>query len=162
MSMPNPDPRVGSHLNRTRRRAMSAMAKACGIDPNKYGWEPAGIGKLWGEISEAIAGGVQHPSEPVIGDPFAVFVTGICQNLDSHPTHLERRQTAVVKTGQRVDQFEGERIIAYLKAQENVNTCDVCHRPFTVWSTDNTRVSTFAAQDKARLSSRFANTIVRT
>jgi len=141
---------------------MAGMAQALDIDTHRYNLDnPEDLAKLWAKISDAMAGGVAHPSDPIIGDPFAVFLTGICQNIAAHPSHLERRQTAVVKTGHRVDQAEAERILAYLKAQENVYTCDICQGRITTWQSDNTRVSTFAAQDRKRIQTFSDSSIIR-
>lgn len=146
--MSNPDPGLQPHYNRKRRRAMAQMARACDIDPTKFADTPEGNLKLWNTISEAIAEGVKRTADPIVGDPFAVFLTGICQA--DHDGKGDYRQTAVVKTGTMVDQTEGEKIIAFLKAQDNVNTCEACGERIHVWQADNTRVSTFAARPENR------------
>lgn len=116
--------------------------------------QPAQIIELWeGELSEAIAGGVPRADASIPGDPFVVVLTGICKN--QHPRSGrddgEHWQYAMVKTGFRVDQAEGEKIVAHLKNQPNVNTCEVCLNKITIWQADNTRLSTFVAMDKSHL-----------
>lgn len=139
-------PALRAHYSRSQRRAMAQMARACGIDPEKYASTPDGTLQLWNAIAEQIAGGVPRVSAQVDGDPFAFFCTAICDNLEGHPVHEQFRMTAVIKTGRLVDQDEAEKMGAYLKAQENVNTCEICHQPITTWSMECTRVSVFAAR----------------
>ena len=150
MTNPLAPPGLQAHYSRSQRRAMAQMARACGIEPEKFANTPEGSLKLWNAISAAIAGGVQRVASQVEGDPFAVFVTAICQNVGQHPIHEPYRQTAVVKTGVLVDQDEAEKIIAFLKAQENVNLCEICHEPITTWSSECTRVSVFASRPENR------------
>ena len=163
-----------AHFDRKKRRAMVRMAQSLELTPDTWAaaagvnlglydlqdsagrtaaWDaiardlpPERMLRLWNEVSEAIAGGVPQTSAHIEGDPFAVFVTGICQA--DHEGKGPYKQTAVVKTGAMVDQEEGERIFAYLKAQPNVHLCEVCGERITTWQLDNTRVSTFAMQDK--------------
>jgi len=142
-----------AHYSRSTRRALSQMARSLSIDPEKYNLTTQeGMTSLWSEISQAIGQGIPRTSETVIDDPFAIFVTGICQRPhgDKGAWH---EQTVISKTGAMVDQAEGEKMIAFFKAQPNVNTCEACGEKITTWSCDNTRVSTFAAQDKARRAS---------
>lgn len=129
------------HYSRKQRRAMEIMARSFGIEPAKYPDNRV----LWGIVSEAMAGGVKRTQDPVVGDPFAVFLTGIC--TDMHEGKGWHKQTVVVKTGEMVDQAEGDKIIAYLKAQDNVKICEGCGKKIDTWQTDNTRISTFAAQE---------------
>lgn len=165
------------HFDRKQRRAFARMAQACLIDPTPYGREVGidpkrydkenpttwtymwgqialrlsreSVLRLWNEISRYIAeGGVATPSDKIDGDPFAVFVTGIC--TEKHQGKGQYAQTAVVKTGHRVDQFEAEKIIAHLKAQANVNTCELCGESIGTWQCDVTRISTFAARPENR------------
>lgn len=82
--------------------------------------------------------GVATPSDDIVGDPFAVFVTALC---DNHSQPWE--QIAMIVTHQRVNEDKVLDMIRYLKAQDAVNTCEQCHRPITRWSADNTRISTF-------------------
>jgi len=166
-------PEVVAHFDKKKRTAMARMAQACQLDLKKYAqmvggvplakidrqgatdmtwaWgevtrrmRPEQLLRLWTEVSEAIAGGVPSAATPIPGDPFAIFLTGICRQ--PHGTKGPHEQTAVVKTGHRVDQAEGEKILAYLKAQQNVNTCEVCGDRIVIWQADNTRVSTFAGK----------------
>lgn len=165
---------VVQHYDRVKRRAMVRMAQATGIKIQPWAHEAklslkhldveepqtlagtwirvglelsdAQLARLWDEVAERMAGGVGDPSTPILGDPFGVFLTGICQR--PHEGKGWRRQTAVVKTGARVDQTEGEKIIAHLKAQPDVNLCETCGGAITTWQADNTRISTFAAQEK--------------
>jgi hypothetical protein len=102
--------------------------------------------QLWNAVSEVIQGGVQTTQDPIIGDPFAVFLTGICKEM--HEGKGWYKQTSVIKTGHRVDQKEAEKMQAYLKAQDNVRLCEDCGSEITTWSLEVTRVSTFAAQDR--------------
>jgi hypothetical protein len=110
----------------------------------------------WNQVAEAMAGGVQTASDQIEGDPFAFFLTGICQQhhegtsinaegVEEHEGRLWYKQTAVIKTGKRVDQAEAEKMLAYLKAEPNINTCEICKEPITCWSSEVTRVSTFRA-----------------
>ena len=165
---------LASHFDRQKRKAMCRMAQSLNLAPTTWA-EAAGVNlgaydledpsgrtaawdaiardlppermlRLWNEVSEAIAGGVPNTSATVEGDPFAVFVTGTC--TEPHEGRGHHKQTAVVKTGHMVDQAEGEKIFAYLKAQDNVNTCEVCGGAIHTWSMDHTRVSTFAAAEQ--------------
>lgn len=174
--MPGPlsDPTLQHHFDTRQRRALGRMAQSCQIDPSPYAslarvdpgaydaqdargrtamWTliglrlpPEALLRLWAEVGEAIAGGVPSASSSVQGDPFAVFVTGIC--LADHSGRGPLRQTAVVKTGERVDEVVGRRIVAHLQAQEAVSHCEVCGEPIHTWQSDHTRISTFAAQEK--------------
>ena len=174
MRPPTPD-ELATHFDRKKRRAMVRMAQACGLDPKRWGeiasvrtdlydledpsarlacWDQIAVGlppesmlRLWNQVSEAIAGGVPQTSAHVADDPFAVFLTGICQY--DHEGRGHHRQTAVVKTGELVDQAEGEKILLYLKSQDAVNTCEVCGEKITTWQADNTRISPFRTQEMA-------------
>ena len=165
---------LATHFDRQKRKAMCRMAQSLNLAPKTWAeaadvnltgydlesptgrtaaWDaiarqlpPERMLRLLNEVSEAIAGGVPNTAATVEGDPFAVFVTGTC--TDAHEGRGNHKQTAVVKTGNMVDQAEGERIFAYLKAQDNVNTCEVCGKSIHTWSLDNTRVSTFAAAEQ--------------
>lgn len=143
-----------------------------GIDPKKYDdqdasswtlmWTQIGLRlkresllRLWNEISRYIAeGGVAHPDQSIEGDWYGVFVTGICQNKEEHHRlygqYADHADTAVVRTGHRVDQKQAEKITAYLKAQTNVNTCGRCGEKIGIWSTDVTRINTFRARPENR------------
>ena len=166
----NPD--IQAHFDRKKRRAMVRMAQACRLDPKRWGelagvridlydrddasaqtmmWDQIGqrlqpehLLRLWNEVSEAISGGVPDSSATVEGDPFATFLTGTCN--EDHDGKGAYKQTAVIKTGHRVDQAEGERQIAYLKSQANVNKCELCGKTIHTWQADHTRMSTFRAQ----------------
>jgi hypothetical protein len=129
------------------------MARSLSIDPEKYNLNTQeGMTRLWSEITQAIGQGIPRTAETIMDDPFAVFVTGICQR--PHGRNGEwHEQTVISKTGAMVDQKQGEDMIAYFKAQDNVNTCEACGEKITTWSCDNTRISTFAAQDKKRRAS---------
>lgn len=104
-----------------------------------------GMMKLWNTVSEQVAGGVMTPSDPIIGDPFAFFLTGICKEM--HDGKGWYKQTATIKTGTRVDQAEAEKMMKYLKAQDAIKYCEDCHTEITTWSAEVTRVSTFAMKD---------------
>lgn len=162
------------HFERKQRIALARMAQACLIDPKRFATEaridPSKIDRenasawthmwsqitlrlsnesllrLWTEISEVISGGVPSTETHIPNDPYAVFVTGICKDL--HNGQGWHKQIAVVKTGHRVDQAEGEKIVLHLKAQANVHTCEICGRRISTWQVDNTRVSTFAASER--------------
>ncbi len=138
-------PEVARHFARQRRRAMCKMAIACGIDPAGFNQAtPEGEMALWAKISEHIAGGVATTQENIIGDPFVVALIGICDRPHG-PDGVKYEQTAMVKTGSRVDQAEGERILAFLKGQADVHTCEQCGGLIENWQSDNTRFSTFKA-----------------
>lgn len=149
--MPDPTQEMVRQFDKRRRRALFAMAQAVDIDPTKYGRDDVSQLALWNAVSERIQGGVR-PGETIPNDPFAVFLTGICQQPHPGEDGLGQgwhKQTAVVKTGHHVDQPEGEKIIAYLKAQDNVRLCEVCLEPITTWQMDNTRMSVFAETQKS-------------
>lgn len=169
--MPSPmrAPNLRAYYSKKQRRALVQMARSCGVidaerypdtpegnlellanPPKEYRDTPEGNLALWLAVSEEISRGVADPSARVAGDPFGTFVTGRCMNLAKHPGGQEYRQTAVIRTEGRVDQAEGERQIAYLKAQPNVNTCEVCGEPISVWECDHTRFSTFRARPENR------------
>jgi hypothetical protein len=170
------NPQLQGEFRRKRLRALARMAQACRVDARRWATiakvpfdrydteDPTSITALWDAIArnlpdeqvlplynligEAISGGVQTASDSILGDPFGVFVTGICRN--PHDGKGDNWQTAVVKTGHRVDQPEAEKIIAYLKGQQNVNTCDVCGSTIDVWQCDVTRFETFKARPENR------------
>lgn len=154
-------------FGRSTRRALHALAASMRVDVSKC----KNTLDIWKALTERIESGVQNPRDPILGDPFAVFVTGIC--ADGHPLH---RQTAVHKTGHMLDEFECKKVIEYLKHQDPVRHCDAqvesgggcqcpspedatgfcrrcdrtidpgeCGKPITTWQTDHTRISTFEA-----------------
>jgi hypothetical protein len=173
---PYENPDLQPHFDRKTRIAFGRMAQACEVDPKRWGrWAHVRVGsfdqedpsqrtqmwsqialklpkrrllELWNEISRRLHAGVMHPDSPVDGDPYAVFVTGRC--TEPHEGRGNHEQTAVVKTGFRVDEAEAKKITAYLRAQVNVNTCEVCGKKISIWSTDVTRISTFAARPENR------------
>ncbi len=172
-----------AHFDGKKRRAMARMAQANRIDPKPWAeltgvkladpedptkwttmWTTI-VGRLtadqilpfWNVVGETLSGGVQSASEQVSGDPFAFFVTGICQRhhegtsinregIEEHEGKLWYSQTAVIKTGKRIDQAEAEDMLRYLKAQENVNTCEICGESIECWSSEINRVSAFRAR----------------
>jgi hypothetical protein len=127
---------VGPHLRRKARRAMRAMALACDIDVERPEYQDPLV--LWDEIKTRIGSGIPRANTNVIGDPFCLFLTGIC---DKHPEPWE--QTAVIKSphGGLIDEAEGRRMLEYLKDQPDVNTCEQCGDPITTWRSDMTRMS---------------------
>jgi hypothetical protein len=131
---------IRRHYDRKQRKAMRAMAIACGLDPDSY----PGPDELWRAISEHIAGGIPRANANLPGDPFALFLTAMC------PNHRGKawEGTYVIKseTGGPIDEAEGERMIAYLKSKQP--DCQECGEPITTWSSDMTRISVFA--DKQR------------
>lgn len=169
---PYEDPGLQPHFDRKTRVAYGRMAQACEVDPKRWGrWAHVRVGafdhedpsqrtamwteialrlprrrlfELWNEIARRLHAGVLHPDTPVEGDPYAVFLTGRCTEL--HQGRGNHEQTAVVKTGFRVDEAEAKKIGAYLKSQANVNTCEICGARIEIWSLDVTRISTFAAR----------------
>ncbi len=139
-------------FGRSSRRALHTLASSLGIDPNKHRTDRA----LWGAVAEKIDGGVQNTADPIMGDPFAIFVAGTCWGTEEHP-HPEHRQIAVHKTTHRVDEFEGKKIAQFLKDQPPVHTCDrtldsgdECGATITSWSVQNTRMGTFREQERLR------------
>lgn len=162
------------HFSRVKRKSMVRMAQACRLDVKRWAevadvnWtqydlkDPSGLMHcwnavarqipapalllLWTAISEAISGGVPHPDQPIEGDPYAFFLTGTC--TAEHGGRGPYQQIATIKTGYRVEQSEAEKMMAYLRAQEQVNTCELCGEKITVWSAETTRVSTFAAKQR--------------
>jgi hypothetical protein len=129
---------------------MNQMAKSLGIDASRYGPSDEETMRLWRLIDEAIRGGVRRADEPLDGDPFAVFVTARCDNKAMHDGKGDHEYIAVIKTGKKVDEFEAAEILAQMKTEDNVNTCEVCQGAVTIWSIECTRMSTFAEKDKAR------------
>ena len=159
-----------AHFDAKKRRAMARMAQSMGIDPKPWAelvsidvgkydrqdptqntqmWNLI-VGRMptesvlpfWNVVSEAMAGGVQTPSDIIEGDPFAFFVTGICQRhhegtsinaegVEEHEGKLWYKQTAVIKTGHRIDQDEAEKMLAFLKAEDNVRLCEICREEIT-------------------------------
>jgi hypothetical protein len=138
------------HYDRKRRRAMSAMARACGLEPEKFADPDA----LWLAICTEMAGGkMQSPANQTVdGDPFALFLTARCSNH-----RVEWEGTYVIKspTGHAIDEFEANKMIAFLK--EKQPDCQECGEPITTWSSDMTRLSVFA--DKQRQLGKVTNEV---
>lgn len=130
--------------------AMAASLFGEDFDPSDYELTTEDSLRLWARIDEAIRGGVMHTNEVLKDDPFAVFVTARCTNHAMHPKGMDHEYIAVVKTGYKAGREEAERILAFMKNEENVATCEVCKHKVDVWSVESTRMSTFAAKDKAR------------
>ena len=113
---------------------------------------------FWNLVGEAMSGGVQSTSEIVEGDPFAFFYTGVCQRhhegtsitaegVEEHEGELWYKQTAVIKTGHRIDQDEAEKMIAFLRAEDNIKYCEICKEEITTFSAEINRVSAFRAKE---------------
>lgn len=164
----NLHPKMRLHLARKQRRAMCRMAEALSIDHSKYPPTPEGTAALWSRVKESIGEGeLTSPANrpPIFSDPFGVALECICEGSEeekksgdpkrSHGGLGWWRQTAIVKTeGRMVDQAEGERIVAFLKGQENVVTCDAtrpngerCGTTITTFSVHNGRISEMAMRD---------------
>jgi hypothetical protein len=133
------------HYSRSTRRAVCAVARSLGIEPDEYLTRPGdpaeNMGRLWGECAQRMAGGVASASEQIIGDPFVVVLAGICQQ--DHQGRGPFEQHYIVKTDRRVDEHEGEQIIARLKAEPDVGKCEACGGAITTWQSDHCRLSVF-------------------
>jgi hypothetical protein len=142
-SHPLHNPATRAHYSRTMRRNMVKMAAAMGIDPTKYGDD---YDALWSKMTETLHGGIESPTETVIGDPFAFFLTRSCANPDCKAEH-----TFVIKSpnGGPIDQAEAEKMRDYLLGQPDVNECPECHWKLTNYSSQMTRLSVFET-DKAK------------
>lgn len=154
-------------FGRETRRALRALAQAMRIDLTKC----KSTIDVWKALTEKVESGIGNPRDPIVGDPFGVFVTGKCWD-----GHDKWEQIAVHKTGHMVDEFEAKKIANFLKHEDPVRHCDcpvesgggcqcppeqredangycrrcdmtinplVCGKPITTWSVDNTRINTF-------------------
>lgn len=134
------------HYSRSTRRAVSQMARSLGIEPEKYLLRTdrspdESLAALWAEVQAVMAGGVTSAHEQIVGDPFVVVLSAICQADHGGMGPLEAYY--IVKTGKRVDEHEGAQIVARLKGEPGVAECEACHEPITTWQTDHCRLSTF-------------------
>lgn len=107
---------------------------------------------LWGAIYEKTRGGIQRPTDVVVGDPFCLFLTGYCE--EGHAPY-EATIVAQKDGGVPMDEHEGKEKLAEMKATFPV--CDAtlpsgqaCGKPFHCWSSDMTRMSTFREKQKSR------------
>lgn len=120
--------------------------------PKKFKNSPAGNRRLWQAVQEAMKGDaiLTSPNNTVIPtDPWGVFVTARCIRVDLHPDGEVHRQTAIHMLSKAVDEGEAKERIAYLKAQPEVNHCEVCNEPISIWECEMTRLSVFRHKEEA-------------
>lgn len=150
VSIGGAQPRKGQFMNPRLRRTIEKMAKRLGITAKRK-WTDY---ELWGAIYERTKGGVQRPSDLVAGDPFCLFVTGICDQ-----GHAPWKMTIVAKKDGGVFMDEGEAKEKLAEIRENFPVCDAtlpsgdaCKKEVGQFSVDMTRMSVFerAERDRAK------------
>lgn len=145
-------PRKGQFMNPGLRRTVEKMAKRLGITP-KRSWTDF---ELWGRIYERTKGGVQRPTDVVVGDPFCLFLTGYCDH-----GHAPYEATIVAQKdgGVPMDEHEGKEKLAEMKrtfpaCDATLASGDPCGQPFHTWSADMTRMSVFRDKKRAQAARR--------